>query len=148
MKRDEYDRAILRELQVDGRMPVANLAKIVGLSETGARNRLHKMLEGDEIKIVAVGEPRLLGFDVEAMLGIVLKGDPHVAAKAFGEVPEVMNVMISAGRFQLMVNLICKDNYELEQLLTHKIRPIEGVEKVEIFLYLECTKDSYNWCNP
>ena len=99
MKLDEYDRAILRELQVDGRMPVANLAKVVGLSETGARNRLQKMLQSDAIQIVAVGQPRLLGFDVEAILGVVLKGDPRIAAKAFGEIPEVMNVMISAGRF-------------------------------------------------
>ena len=146
MNLDEYDRAILRELQVDGRMPVANLAKAVGLSETGTRNRLQKMLQSDAIQVVAVGQPRLLGIDVEAMLGVAVKGDPRVAAKAFGEVPEVMNVMICAGRFQLMVNLICKDNYALEQLLTDQIRPIEGVEQLEIFIYLECAKDSYNWC--
>ena len=146
MKLDEYDRAILRELQVDGRMPVANLARAVGLSETGTRNRLQKMLQSGAFRIVAVGEPHLLGIDVEAMLGVVLKGDPRVAAKAFCEIPAVMNVMISAGRFQLMVEVICKNNYELEQLLTDQIRPIEGVEQLEIFIYLECAKDSYNWC--
>ncbi len=146
MKLDEYDRAILRELQVDGRMPVANLAKTVGLSETGARNRLQKMLQSGAIQVVAVGEPRLLGIDVEAMLGVVVKGDPRVAAEAFGEITEVMNVMICAGRFQLMVNVICKNNYELEQLLTDQLRPIEGVKMMEIFIYLESTKDSYNWC--
>jgi Lrp/AsnC family transcriptional regulator for asnA, asnC and gidA len=148
MKLDEYDRAILRELQVDGRMPVANLAKAVGLSETGARNRLKKLLQGGTFQVVAVGEPHLLGIDVEAMLGVVLKGDPRVAAKAFGEIPEAMNVMICAGRFQLMVNVICKNNYALEQLLSDQFRPIEGVEMIEIFIYLDCTKDSYNWCNP
>ncbi len=146
MKLDEYDRAILRELQVDGRMSVANLAKAVGLSETGARNRLQKMQQSEEIQIVAVGQPHLLGIDVEAMLGVVVKGDPRVAAKAFGEIPEVMNVMICAGRFQLMVNVICKNNQALEQLLTDRFRPIEGVEMIEVFIYLDCTKDSYDWC--
>jgi Lrp/AsnC family transcriptional regulator for asnA, asnC and gidA len=148
MKLDEYNRAILRELQVDGRMPVAILAKAVGLSETGTRNRLQKLLQSGAFRIVAVGEPHLLGIKVEAMLGVDLKGDPRVAAKAFAEVPEVMNVMISAGRFQLMVNVICKDNHELERLLTDHFRPIEGVEMIEVSIYLDCTKDSYNWCNP
>ena len=146
MKLDEYDQAMLRELQIDGRMPIAKLAKIVGLSETGVRNRLQKMQQSEAIKIVAVGQPHLLGVDVEAMLGVVVKGDPRVAAKAFSEISAVMNVMICAGRFQLMVEVICKNNYELEQLLTDKIRPIDGVEQLEIFIYLECAKDSYNWC--
>ena len=148
MKFDENDRAIMRELQVDGRMPVANLAKVVGLSQTATRHRLKRILDSGAFQVVAVGEPRLLGIDVEAMLGISLEGDPRVAAKALGEIPEVMNVMICAGRFELVVEVICKNNYELDQLLTHQIRPIEGIKRVEIFLYLECTKDSYNWCNP
>ena len=146
MKFDEYDRAILRELQVDGRMPVANLATVVGLSETGTRKRLQKMLQSEAIQVVAVGQPRLLGIDVEAMLGVVVEGDLRVVAKAFGEVPEVMNVMICAGRFQLMVEVICKNNSALEQILTDRLRPIEGVKMMEIFIYLESTKDSYNWC--
>ena len=75
MKLDEYDRAILRELQVDGRMAVANLATVVGLSETGTRKRLQKMLQSEAIQVVAVGQPRLLGIDVEAMLGLVVEGD-------------------------------------------------------------------------
>ena len=57
-----------------------------------------------------------------------------------------MNVMISAGRFQLMVEVICKNNSALEQILTNQLRPIEGVKMIEIFIYLESTKDSYNWC--
>ena len=146
MKLDEYDQAMLRELQVDGRMSVAKLAKIVGLSETGVRNRLQKMQESEAIKIVAVGQPHLLGIDVEAMLGIVVKGDPRIAAKAFSEIPAVMNVMICAGRFQLMVEVICQNNYELEELMTDKLRLIDGVEQMEIFIYLDCVKDSYNWC--
>ena len=100
------------------------------------------------ITVVATGDPRLLGFDVEAMIGVCVDGDPLVIAEAFGKIPEVMNVMISAGRFSLMVEVICKSNYELQQLLTHQIRLVEGVRSLETFIYLECTKDSYNWCNP
>ena len=55
--------------------------------------------------------------------------------------------MVSAGRFSLMVEVICKTTYDLDQLLTHRVRPIEGVRNLEVFIYLECTKDSYNWCN-
>jgi Lrp/AsnC family transcriptional regulator for asnA, asnC and gidA len=148
MKLDDSDRAILRELQTDGRMPVANLAKVVGLSQTATRHRLQKMLQSEAIQVVAVGDARLLGLDVEAMLGVSLDGDPRIAAETFGKIPEVMNVMVCAGRFELLVEVICKNNYELDQLLTHQLRPIEGVRRIEIFLYLECTKDSYNWCHP
>ena len=148
MKLDESDRRILRELQVDGRLPVAKLANVVGLSQTATRHRLQKMLKGDAIRIVALGDPRLLGFDVEAMIGVCADGDPHVIAEAFGKIPEVMNVMISAGRFSLMVEVICKSNYELQQLMTHQLQPVKGVRSLETFIYLECTKDSYNWCNP
>jgi Lrp/AsnC family transcriptional regulator for asnA, asnC and gidA len=104
------------------------------------------MQESDEIQIVAVGQPHLLGIDVEAMLGVVVSGDPRVVAKAFCDVPAVMNVMICAGRFQLMVEVICENNFALEELLTNHLRPIEGVEQMEIFIYLDCVKDSYNWC--
>ena len=148
MKLDESDRRILRELQVDGRLPVAKLANVVGLSQTATRHRLQKMLKGDAIRIVALGDPRLLGFDVEAMIGVCADGDPNVIAEAFGKIPEVMNVMISAGRFSLMVEVICKSNYELQQLMTHQLQPVKGVRSLETFIYLECTKDSYNWCNP
>ena len=147
MKLDGYDRAILRELQDEGRMPVAQLSKVVGLSQTATRHRLQKLLHSEAIKVVAIGDPRLLGFDVEAMIGVCVDGDPLVAAEAFGKLPEVMNVMVSAGRFALMVEVICRSNHELEQLLTHQIRPVNGVRSLEVFLYLECTKDSYNWCN-
>ena len=148
MKFDDSDRVIVRELQTDGRMPVANLARVVGLSQTAVRHRLQKMLQSQAVQIVAVGEPRLLGYGVEAMLGVTLDGDPRIAAEAFGKIAEVMNVMVCAGRYELLVEVICKDNFELEKLLTHQLRPIEGVKNVEIFLYLKTTKDSYNWCDP
>ena len=94
-----------------------------------------------------VGDSRLMGFDVEAMVGVGVDGDPRQVAKAIGEIPEVMNVMVSAGRFSVMFEIICKTNYELDKLLTDLVQPIEGVRNLEIFIYLECTKDSYNWCN-
>ena len=147
MELDEFDRAIIRKLQVDGRMPVAQLAKVVGLSQTATRHRLQKMLSDDAIQVVVVGDARLMGFDVEAMVGVGVDGDPRAVAGAIGKIPEVMNVMVSAGRFSVMFEIICKTNYELDQLLTQYVQPIEGVRSLEIFIYLECTKDSYNWCN-
>ena len=144
---DEFDRAIIRKLQVDGRMPVAQLAKVVGLSQTATRHRLQKMLSDDAIQVVVVGDARLMGFDVEAMVGVGVDGDPRAVAEAIGKIPEVMNVMISAGRFSLMFEVICETNYELDKILTQRVRRIEGVRSLEVFIYLECTKDSYNWCN-
>jgi len=144
---DEYDRAILAELQDDGRMPVAQLANVVGLSQTATRHRLQKMLSSEAIRVVALGDARMLGFDVEAMIGVSVDGDPRVVAAAVGEIPEVMNVMLCAGRFSLMVEVICKNNSELEKLMTNRLQPIEGVRSLEVFIYLDCTKDSYNWCN-
>ncbi len=108
MDLDETDRAIIRELQIDGRTPVAQLAKVVGLSQTATRHRLQKMLNDEAIQIVVMGDPRLMGFDVEAMVGIGVEGDPREVAEAVGKIPEVMNVMVSAGRFSLMVEVICK----------------------------------------
>ena len=61
MELDEFDRAIIRQLQVDGRMPVAQLSKVVGLSQTATRHRLQKMLNHDAIQVVVVGDPRLMG---------------------------------------------------------------------------------------
>lgn len=147
MELDEPDRAIIRKLQVDGRMPVAQLAKVIGLSQTATRQRLQKLLNHDGIQVVMVGDSRLLGFDVEAMVGVGVDGDSRQVAETIGKIPEVMNVMVSAGRFSVMFEIICKDNYELDQLLTNLVQPIEGVRNLEIFIYLECTKDSYNWCS-
>jgi Lrp/AsnC family transcriptional regulator for asnA, asnC and gidA len=144
---DEYDRAILAELQDDGRMPVAQLSSVVGLSQTATRHRLQKMLSSDAIRVVALGDPSMMGFDVEAMIGICVDGDPHAAAEAIGKIPEVMNVMLCAGRFVLMVEVICRNNVALENLMTKQLHGVEGVKSLEVFIYLDCTKDSYNWCN-
>ena len=144
---DDYDKAILSKLQDDGRTPVAQLANLVGLSQTATRHRLQKILNSDAIQVVAVGDPRMLGFELEAMIGVCVDGDPRAVADTVGKIPEVMNVMLCAGRFSLMVEVICRNNSELEKLMTYQLQSIKEVRSLEVFIYLDCTKDSYNWCN-
>ena len=126
-------------------MSYATLAKEVGLSEAAARHRVQKLLDGDVMQIVAVTDPLRLGFSRQAMVGVNVQGDLRKAAVALAEVPEVDYVVICAGRYDLLVELVCTDDEHLLSLLNDKIRTVDGVVSTDTFLYLKLAKQTYAW---
>ena len=142
---DEIDKAIIRELQIDGRVAYAQLGPKVGLSQAAARQRVQRLIENGVTQVVAVTNPLVLGFSLQAMIGINADGDLRAIAEKFSEVPEIDYVVITSGRFDLLVEVVCADNEELLSLVTDVIRAVPGVRASEVFTYLHLQKQTYSW---
>jgi Lrp/AsnC family transcriptional regulator for asnA, asnC and gidA len=142
---DDINKQIIEHLQRDGRMSYATLAKTIGLSEAAVRQRVQRLLDGGLMQIVAVTDPLTLGFARQAMVGVKINGDLRVVADELASIPEVDYVVICAGGFDLMVELVCTDDEHLLDTLNDKIRKVAGVSATETFMYLKLAKQTYAW---
>jgi Lrp/AsnC family transcriptional regulator for asnA, asnC and gidA len=142
---DEIDKVIIRALQVDGRMSYAQLAPAVGLSQAATRQRVHRLLECGVMQIVAVTDPLKLGFKIQALVGLSADGDLRALAEQIARMPEVDYLVNTAGRFDLMLEIVCESVNDLQSLINERLRPLPGVRHVEAFVYLELVKESYDF---
>ena len=142
---DATSKAIIEQLQLDGRRSYAEIGKAVGLSEAAVRQRVQKLTEAGVMQIVAVTDPMRLGFSRQAMLGIRVSGDTRTVADRLTELPEVAYVVLSAGSFDILAEVVCEDDDALIELLNHKIRALDGVASTETFVYLQLKKQKYDW---
>jgi Lrp/AsnC family transcriptional regulator, regulator for asnA, asnC and gidA len=142
---DDGNRAIVEALQRDGRRPYGAIAEEVGLSEAAVRRRVQRLRESGMIQIVAVTDPLQLGFDRQAMVGVRVEGDVRSVAAKVSALDEVVYVVICAGSFDLLAELVCEDDDRLLHLLNDSIRSIPGVRSTETFLYLKHAKQTYSW---
>lgn len=137
---DEISQAIIAELQRDGRRPYAAIGKAVGLSETAVRQRVQRLVETGVVQIVAVTDPRRVGLTRQAMIGIRAEGDLQRVADALAAMPEVVYVVITAGAFDILTEVLCEDDEQLLGILNDRIRSLPGVVGTETFVYLKVRK--------
>jgi Lrp/AsnC family transcriptional regulator for asnA, asnC and gidA len=142
---DDINKRIIEHLQRDGRMSYATLAKTIGLSEAAVRQRVQRLLDGGLMQIVAVTDPLTLGFARQAMVGVKVTGDLRSVAEDIATIPEVDYVVICAGGYDMLVELVCTDDEHLLDLLNDKIRTVKGVAATETFMYLKLAKQTYAW---
>jgi Lrp/AsnC family transcriptional regulator, regulator for asnA, asnC and gidA len=142
---DEVDKAIIRELQLDGRMPYAKLGPAVGLSQAAVRQRVQRLIENGVMQVVAVTDPLTLGFAQQAMVGLEVDGDLRAVATKLAKVDEVSYVVVTTGRFDMLVEVVCRDNEQLLALVNDLIRALPGVRSTEVFSHLHLEKQTYSW---
>ena len=142
---DEISRKIIEQLQQDGRRSYAAITKVVGLSEAAVRQRVQKLLDAGVMQIVAVTDPLRVGFRRQAMMGVKVEGDLRMVADKLATIPEVDYVVVCAGSFDLLVEMVCEDDEDLFRLMNDTIRTIPGVRETESFVYLKLVKETYTW---
>lgn len=142
---DATSKAIIEQLQLDGRRSYAEIGKAVGLSEAAVRQRVQKLTDAGVMQIVAVTDPMRLGFSRQAMIGVCVSGDTRVVADSLAAMNEVSYVVLSAGSFDILAEIVCEDDEALIELLNEKIRRVEGVASTETFVYLQLKKQKYDW---
>lgn len=142
---DSTDRTLITLLQQDGRASFTALAKAVGLSEGAVRQRVQRLLRDDLMQIVAVTDPANVDLNRQAMVGISVEGDPREVADRLSALPHVHYVVLCAGRYDLLAELVCRDDDHLLQVLGEDIRTIQGVAATELFVYLKLAKQNYAW---
>lgn len=142
---DEVSKAIIEELQADGRRSYAAIGKVVGLSEAAVRQRVQRLIESGVMQIVAVTDPLQLGFARQAMIGVTVDGPLESVGDALADLEEVDYVVITAGRYDLLVEVVAETDDHLLELISGKIREVEGVVSTETFMYLKLRKQTYSW---
>jgi Lrp/AsnC family transcriptional regulator, regulator for asnA, asnC and gidA len=142
---DDTSKAIIEQLQQDGRRPYGAIGKAVGLSEAAVRQRVQKLVDNGVIQIVAVTDPVEVGFARQAMIGIKATGDPEPIADELAEMDEVDYVVITAGSFDVIAEVVCESDEHLLGVLAKRIRSIPGVTSTESFVYLKLRKQTYAW---
>jgi Lrp/AsnC family transcriptional regulator for asnA, asnC and gidA len=142
---DEVSKAIIEQLQQDGRRSYAAIGKVVGLSEAAVRQRVQRLIDGGVMQVVAVTDPLELGFARQAMVGIRVHGPLEHVADRLAAMEEVDYVVITAGTYDLLAEVVAESDDHLLQLISGKIRAIEGVTATETFMYLKLRKQTYSW---
>ena len=142
---DATDKAIIAELQVEGRLSYAKLAPRVGLSEAATRQRVNKLIEREVMEIVAVANPTRLGLKHQTM--VVINVDAHVRdiADELAKIEAIDYVVVTAGRYDILAEVFCADATEFLGVINDLIRPIAGISNLEILTYLDLVKQTYNW---
>ena len=142
---DDTSKAIIEQLQLDGRRSYAAIGKAVGLSEAAVRQRVQRLTDAGVMQVVAVTDPLELGFDRQAMIGIKAEGALEPIADELAKMDEVEYVVITAGSFDLLAEVLCESDEHLLQVLSERVRRIEGVKATETFVYLKLVKQTYSW---
>jgi Lrp/AsnC family transcriptional regulator for asnA, asnC and gidA len=141
---DDVSRAIVEQLQEDGRRSYARIATAVGLSEAAVRQRVQRLLADGVMQIVAVTDPLQVGFARQAMIGVRTRGDARVVADELAARPEIDYVVVTAGSFDVIVEVVCEDDDQLLGTVA-SIRATDGVESTETFMYMGLRKQTYAW---
>jgi Lrp/AsnC family transcriptional regulator for asnA, asnC and gidA len=142
---DSISKAIIEQLQKDGRRPYARIATAVGLSEAAVRQRVARLIDAGVMQIVAVTNPLQLGFSRQALIGIKAEGNLDPIVEALRNMVEVDYLVVTAGSFDILVEVVCIDDDHLLNLLNHGIRTIPGVRATETLVYLKLAKQTYQW---
>ncbi|MEI2712659.1 MAG: Lrp/AsnC family transcriptional regulator [Nocardioides sp.] len=142
---DDVAKAIIEQLQQDGRRSYAAIGKVVGLSEAAVRQRVQRLTDAGVMQVVAVTDPLELGFARQAMIGVTVRGSLSRVVADIADLDEVDYVVVTAGKYDLLVEAVCESDEALLTLISDKIRAIEGVETTETFMYLQLVKQTYSW---
>ncbi len=136
---DDLDHRLIEALRINGRAPFRPLSAELGVSEATLRNRYARLVEANVVQVTAVTNPMALGFDAVAMLGLSVSGPPQAVADELSTWEEAVYVVVVAGRYDLLVEVVARDRRDLLELM-NRIRAIETVTASETFLYLDLRK--------
>jgi Lrp/AsnC family transcriptional regulator for asnA, asnC and gidA len=140
---DEVDQRIIEALQQDGRRPFTRIAADLGISEASVRQRVAQLVNSEVIQIAAVTNPVKLGFSLATMIGIRVEGSRLLeVAQEIAEFDEVIYLILCTGRFDLLAEVVCRDNDHFLSFLTNKLYKVEGVVQAETSMYLRVVKQN------
>jgi Lrp/AsnC family transcriptional regulator for asnA, asnC and gidA len=146
---DDIDRRLIAELQADGRKPYSRIASELDVSESVVRYRAQRLEDEGVLQVVGIADPLRIGFDRMALVGLrVEPGTARRVCETVTELPETSYVVMIAGSFDVLVELICRDTQHFTELLTERLQTIDGIVATEAFFVLEVHKMAYGWGVP
>ena len=143
---DDLDKAIIKCLQLDGRRPYAQIGRELEVPEATVRQRAERLISRGVVQIVGVTDPLAMGFQQPALIGLKVEpGRLDEIAQRIGALEEVTYLVVTAGRFDLVCEVVCADNDHLLRVLTEQLAGIDGIRSTETLVELRFVKESYQW---
>src|ERR1700761_5432431 len=139
---DELDFSILVQLQQDGRMSFTDMAEKLNVSISNIRSRVTKLIEDKTIQVVGRVNPERVGFHAYANIKISIRPANlinHIAEKLL-EFKEVSFMAVTSGDFDLEMDVMCRDNNHLVELVNGRISQLEGVYQTKTNMYFKVLK--------
>jgi len=143
---DDLDKAIIKCLQLEGRRPYAQIGRELKVPEATVRQRAERLISRGVVQIVGVTDPLAMGFQQPALIGF--KVDAARLEEIAGQIAaldEVTYLVVTAGRYDLVCEVVCEDNDHLLRVLTDSLANIEGIRSTETLVELRFVKESYQW---
>lgn len=135
---DAVDFAILKELEIDGRQSLSELAKKAGVSRHVAGRRVHSLLDRKLVSIMAFTNPGALGYRTLAITGVrVTPGSLHPVADRLKALPSVLLVVTTTGQNDVIILSMFTDPGALTAFLTRNLGGIPGITSNETMIVLE-----------
>jgi Lrp/AsnC family transcriptional regulator for asnA, asnC and gidA len=143
---DDVDRLIIRLLQDDGRRSNADMARVVGTSEQTVRNRIDKLVGNGVIDVMAILNPRAVGYAKDAIICLRVKqGHLVEVSDKLAMMDCVAYVGVLTGSFDIMIETMLRDDEHLLQFITEELQQLEGIESSETWTVLRTKKFNYAW---
>ena len=139
---DEIDHLILQTLQNDGRKSFSDLAKEMGMAVSTISKRYMNLVDCGILAIIGRVEPERIGLNAYASINVQVDTLANVerVAQELIALPEVSFLALRTGDFQLEINVMCRDNSHLMEILRNNMDKINHVRKYEINMYLKVYK--------
>jgi Lrp/AsnC family transcriptional regulator, regulator for asnA, asnC and gidA len=143
---DDLDKGIIRCLQLDGRRPYAQIGRELKVPEATVRQRAERLISRGVVQVVGVTDPLAMGFQQPALIGLKVDAAKlEQIAEKIAALDEVTYLVVTAGRFDLMCEVVCEDNEHLMRVLTEDLARIRGIRSTETMVELRFVKESYQW---
>jgi len=128
---DEKDEIILRMLMINSRIPMIDIARELGITETAIRKRVKKLEENGAIKgYTTIVDPFFLGYESVALIGVDSKPEKILTVlKQIKSMKETKDVSLTTGDHMIMFEAWCRNSKELGEFLK-RVEQINGVTKV------------------
>jgi DNA-binding Lrp family transcriptional regulator len=136
---DEIDQRIVGRLARDGRAPFSDLSAALDVSETMIRQRFQRLVASGAVKVMCIANPLRLGFRSVCWIGMTAQPGARAVdiAEALTELPAVTYVAVTAGRFDVLTEVVCQNQEDLLTVVDGQLRALPGVASVEVWLYLD-----------
>lgn len=139
MNLDAIDRKILKFLIKNARMPFLEIARECGISGAAIHQRIRKL---DESGVILgsrlIVDPKTLGFDVCAYIGIRLQDPQYLDAtvEKLKQIPEIVECHFITGTYNVFVKFYCLDNEHLMKTIFDGIVRIQGISTTQTYISL------------
>lgn len=139
---DALDFEILGQLKRDGRKSFTEMADEMNVAVNTIRNRYNRLVQENILHIIGWVDPVLTGFNSYARVMVQVKPKDRVRSVALEllDVKQVTFMAVTSGVYDLEINLMCKDNKELMEVMYQQIHKIDGVHDTHTTIYLEILK--------